>query len=340
MDGHRSLYHRIGTKEAEENLSHSPLALDVLTGLSRTPKALPSKYFYDEEGSRLFRRIMEQPEYYLTGCEREILTWHREKILSWAGNDGFDVVELGAGDGTKTRVLLEHFLRRGVDFRYVPVDICEEAVEGCVARLTESLREVEISGLVSEYFDGLRWLSRLGGRRNLVLFLGSNIGNFSSGEAVEFLHHLWNALNPDDLVLIGFDLLKDIEIIGRAYNDAAGVTAAFNRNLLLRINRELDADFDPEAFSFYSTFNLRTSAVESYLVSRRSQAVQVRALGQSFAFEQWEPLQTERSQKYRESDIHELAGRTGFEVLGVLKDSRGYFADALWRVRKDGGTRT
>jgi len=320
--------------DIEAATSHRQFALDVLIGLSQKPKSLPSRYFYDEEGSRLFQRIMDLPEYYLTGCEFDILRWHKERILQWIAADSFNLVELGAGDGKKTRVLLEHFLSRGVDFRYIPVDICEEAVDGCINTLNGSLSGLEVSGLVSEYFEGLNWLSNLDGRRNMVLFLGSNIGNFRPGEAIEFLHQLWSALNDGDIVLIGFDLLKDMEMISRAYNDAEGVTAAFNLNLLKRMNRELGADFDVDRFSFYSAFNLRANAVESFLVSQKEQNVRIEDLNQTFTFHQWEPVQTEFSHKYRDEDIVNLAARTGFEIIGILKDPQEYFADAVWRVRK------
>jgi len=333
-----SCYRVLRPEELPAGRRTREFAADVLIGLSGKPKALPSRYFYDEKGSGLFQQIMELPEYYLTNCEFEILRWHKERILRWIGDEPFNLVELGAGDGTKTKVLLEYFLARDVAFRYVPVDICEEAVDDCVSTLNGCLSDLNVSGLVSEYTDGLNWLSTQSEGRNVVLFLGSNIGNFQPAQAVEFLHRLWNALNDGDLVMIGFDLLKDIETIRRAYNDSAGVTAAFNLNLLDRINRELGADFDRDAFVFYSAYNVRSNAMESFLVSRREQEVHIEELDQTFRFTEWEPVQTEFSHKYRESEIRELARRTGFESVGLLKDTRNYFADAVWRVRKSGAS--
>lgn len=335
MEQRTTCYRVLEPGDIQTTDSHD-FAQDVLIGLSQEQKSLPSKYFYDEEGSRLFQEIMKLPEYYLTACEFEILGRQRERILEWIGAGHFNLVELGAGDGQKTKVLLEHFLDRGADFQYVPVDICEEAVDGCVRTLNGCLAGLESEGLVSEYFDGLKWLSSLDDTKNVVLFLGSNIGNFRAAEAMEFLHKLWNALSHDDMLLIGFDLMKEIDAISRAYNDSAGVTAAFNLNLLKRINRELGGCFNPDDFFFHSAFNIRSFAIESFLVSRKRQQVFIGELNQTFSFDEWEPIHTEFSHKYRESDIGELAEKTGFEPLAVLKDTRGYFADAVWRVRKTG----
>jgi len=309
-------------------------ASDVLHGLFRVPKAIPSRYFYDEEGNRLFQKIMELPEYYLTDCELEILETQKERIAGHIGNKAFNLVELGAGDGTKTRVLLRHFCERGMDFRFVPIDICRPALLQLVERCGRELPGMPTEGLVSEYFDGVSWLSGLRGRRNVVLFLGSNIGNFSAPEARVFLRSLWNSLNDDDLVLVGFDLKKDIEVLMRAYNDPRGVTADFNLNLLRRINRELGGDFNMDRFEHYSTYDVLSGAMESYLVSRERQSVCIDALKTQFSFQAWEPIHTEVSNKYLPAGISSMAGETGFEVVDEMRDLRSYFADSLWRVRK------
>ena len=188
--------------------------------------------------------------------------------------------------------------------------------------------------MVAEYFDGLKWLSNLNGQHNVVLFLGSNIGNFSHSEARVFLHSLWNALNDGDRILIGFDLKKDVQQLLRAYNDSQGVTAKFNLNLLRRINRELGGNFDLSQFQYYSTYNVLSGAIESYLVSCRKQVVHIEALGQSFLFQAWEPVHTEYSYKFLESDIALLAEKTGFRIVKHLYDSRKCFADSLWQVSK------
>ena len=314
--------------------SHEEFALDVLLGLSRSPKAISSKYVYDAEGDRLFQQIMELPEYYLTQCEFEIFQSYKDKIVDLMGTDRLNLVELGAGDGKKTKVLLEHFIKRRMDFRYVPIDISEAAVHGLIVGLNHYSQHLEIEGLVAEYFEGLKWLSTLNNGHNFVLFLGSSIGNFSHSEARVFLYSLWNALNDGDHILIGFDLKKDIQLLTRAYNDSQGVTAQFNLNLLRRINRELGADFDLDQFQYYSSYNVFSGAMESYLVSRKEQIVHIETLNQSFAFESWEPLHTEYSHKFLESDITMLAEETGFEIIHKFSDSRQYFIDSLWQVKK------
>jgi uncharacterized SAM-dependent methyltransferase len=167
-----------------------------------------------------------------------------------------------------------------------------------------------------------------------VLFLGSNIGNFNASEARVFLRSLWSSLNDGDLVLTGFDLKKDIELLMRAYNDPQGVTAQFNLNLLRRINRELGGDFQVESFEHYSTYDVLSGAMESYLVSRARQSVFIESLRMRFAFEAWEPIHTEVSHKYLAGEISSMADETGFEVVDELSDSRGWFLDSLWRVRK------
>lgn len=319
--------------EGAEARKHA-FSSEVLVGLSGSPKSLPSLYFYDEAGSRLFQRIMELPEYYLTRCEFEILEKQAPELDRLMGGEEFNLVELGAGDGRKTEVLIRHFEGQARRFRYYPIDISEAAMCRLKDRLGGMFPSLEGGGIVAEYFDGLQWLNRLTGRRNLVLFLGSNLGNFDKRRAQVFLHNLWNALNPGDLVVIGFDLKKDIDIMIRAYNDSQGITAAFNLNLLRRINRELGGEFDPRHFRFYSTYDVFSGAIESYVVSLREQSVRVREIGQTFEFRAWEPIHTEYSYKYLESDIRELAVETGFEIVRPLFDSAHMFMDSVWRVSK------
>jgi dimethylhistidine N-methyltransferase len=313
----------------------SRFATDVLVGLSISPKSLPCKYLYDTEGSRLFQRIMELPEYYLTRCEFEILSYYRQRLAAMLRGKPFHLIELGAGDGRKTKLLIECFLGRELRFKYVPIDICREAIGGLINELGACYPSLDMEGLVCEYAEGLDWLSDLNGKAvNLVLFLGSTIGNLTHSEARVFMHNLWKALNPGDYVLIGFDLKKDIRVMNLAYNDSRGITAEFNRNLLRRINRELGGDFDPARFSYFSSYNVRCGAVESFLVSREKQDVHLAALKTRISFEPWEPLQTEFSHKYLESEVEAIALETGFYPIEHALDSRGYFMDSLWQVRK------
>lgn len=309
-------------------------ALDVLNGLSETPKRLSSRWIYDEHGSELFSRICELEEYYPTRCEAEILRNHTADILKRAGVDALDIVDLGAGDGRKTNIVLERALKQVKDVRYVPIDISESAMAGLVRATAEKFPKLKLGGIVAEYFDGLHWLSNTDERKNLVLFLGSNIGNFNKVQARVFLRQLWEALNHGDQVLIGFDLKKDIELLLAAYNDREGVTAAFNKNLLKRINRELGGDFDMAAYRHYATYDVFTGAMESYIVSLKAQTVTIKDLQSTFDFDEWEPIHTEYSYKYLQKDIDALANSTGFKIIEQYYDNNGWFTDSLWQVEK------
>ncbi|MEZ5993005.1 MAG: L-histidine N(alpha)-methyltransferase [Planctomycetota bacterium] len=309
-------------------------ALDVLNGLSETPKRLSSRWIYDDEGSRLFSRICELDEYYPTRSEAEILRNHTEDILKRSGTDELDIVDLGAGDGRKTNIMLEAALGQVRDVRYVPIDISEASMAGLVKRTEEKYPKLKLGGIVAEYFDGLHWLSQSNDRRNLVLFLGSNIGNFNKVQARVFLRQLWEALNDGDQVLIGFDLKKDIELLLGAYNDKQGVTAAFNKNLLKRVNRELGGDFDLSAYRHFATYDVFSGAMESYIVSLKQQTVTIRDLRSTFEFDEWEPIHTEYSYKYLQKDIDDLADKTGFKIIEQYYDNNGWFTDSLWQVEK------
>lgn len=312
-------------------------ALDVLEGLSEHPKRLSSRWFYDARGSELFSRIMDVPQYYLTDCEREILETDAARITQSLANTSFNLVDLGAGDGRKTLLILSQLIQAGADVRYVPIDISEPAIADLVGRVSKALPTLEVQGLVSEYTDGLRWLhAQPDNRANLVLFLGSNIGNFNKSLARGFLRRMWSALAHHDRVLIGFDLKKDIDLLLSAYNDPQGVTSAFNINLLHRINRELGGNFDTEQWRHFGTYNVFNGAMESYLVSRARQEVHIDAIGVTFHFDPWEPVHTEYSYKYLESDIDELAASTGFTIENRFFDRRHWFTDALFRVEKNG----
>ena len=307
-------------------------AEEVAAGLSLTPKQLPCKYLYDAEGSRLFQAIMELEEYYPTRCETEILNRHKEDISTIIGEAEFNLVELGAGDGAKTKILLRHFLDLGLSFRYVPIDISPSAVQGLTCDLRKEFKGLAVQGLATDYFEGLRHLARLDRRSSLVLFLGSNIGNFTPGESLIFLSSLRTSLRIGDYVLVGFDLKKDLNTLLRAYNDPKGVTARFNINILRRINDELGGNFVPSQFEYFSTYNPRAGAIESFLVSLRRQNVLVEQCGRSFSFSKWEPIHTESSYKFRQEDFGRMARTQGFRSVASFCDSRRYFADALWQA--------
>lgn len=310
----------------------SQFADDVLRGLSSAPKELSSKYFYDDEGSRLFQQIMKLPEYYLTDCENEIFSQQTEKIFQGFanGDNAFDLIELGAGDGTKTAVLIDYFLKQNADIAYTPIDISQEALDALTAKFNRDFPALRMNAMTGDYFTILESLKNDSGRRKILLFLGSNIGNFSRESAVDFFRSLRKVMSDDDLLFIGFDLQKDPHIIVPAYADAAGVTAKFNLNLLTRINRELGGDFDIEKFTHYANYRPVEGSARSFLISREQQTVNISAFGRSFEFDAWEAVFMEISQKYTPKMIDEIAAESGFSIKQTFCDSRNYYCDSLW----------
>ena len=315
--------------------SQQDFATDVLVGLSLKPKRLPCKYIYDEKGSNIFKQIMELPEYYLTSCELEILENYKEEMVRLIGNRPLRLVELGAGDGKKAKILLEEMKVESIDFNFNPIDISQSAIKDLTLDLKKEIPGIDVEGIVSEYFNGLKWLSNLGQRVKVVLFLGSNIGNFDPQEADIFLSNLWNACNDGDFLLIGFDLKKDINVLTKAYNDSQGITAQFILNLLDRINKELGGHFNLDQFEYFSTYDVIDGAIKSYLISRKDQSVFIDELNREFSFSRWEPIHAESSYKYQEKDIRDFARKNGFIVVENFYDSRGYFVDSFWKVQKE-----
>jgi dimethylhistidine N-methyltransferase len=312
----------------------SVFAEDIRRGLSASPKFLSSKYFYDDEGSRLFQEIMKLPEYYLTRAEFEIFSTRTREIFEafTAQNSSFDLIELGAGDGTKTAVLVDYFLRQNADFAYSPIDISQEALDALSAKFKKEFPNLSISAKNGDYFSILETLKSDSARQKIILFLGSNIGNFSQTEAEDFFCRLRSVMNRNDSLFIGFDLQKDPRVILRAYDDAQGVTAEFNLNLLRRINRELGADFNPEKFSHYALYRPNECAARSFLISREDQSVFIKTLDQTFHFKAWEPIFMEISQKYSLEMIEDLAKHCGFQVKENFFDQNKYFVDSLWKI--------
>jgi len=311
----------------------SQFAEDVLRGLSSTPKQLSSRYFYDDEGSRLFMEIMKLPEYYLSRAELKIFTEQTEAIFEAFTDNagGIDLIELGAGDGTKTAVLIEHFFEKGIDFTYSPIDISQEANDALETNFREKFPELRISPHTGDYFKVLGSLKNGSDRRKIILFLGSNIGNFLRDQAVSFFRQIRTVMNPNDRLFIGFDMQKDPRTIVAAYDDKQGVTSAFNLNLLRRINRELGADFDVDKFSHYAQYRPMECAARSFLISREKQTVTIKALNRSFEFQQWEPIFMEISQKYTHDMIEELSGDGGFEIETEFFDEENFYTDSMWK---------
>ncbi|MTI22589.1 L-histidine N(alpha)-methyltransferase [Fulvivirga sp. RKSG066] len=305
-------------------------AQDVIKGLSDTPKQLPSKYFYDEKGDKLFQKIMALDEYYLTNSEYEILDTYKSQLLSLFGSDvgKFNLVEFGAGDGYKTKVLLKHFLEKEARFKYVPIDISGNVLNILENSLKKELPDLKVEGIENDYFRALQQLEN-NGTRNVVLFLGSNIGNFTGDQAFNFLKGLYDGLHRGDMVMIGFDLKKDPSVILKAYDDSEGVTRAFNFNLLDRINKELGANFDLDKFRHFPSYNPQTGTTESYLISTERQQVELQ--GQVIDFDPWESIHMEISQKYGMRDVSNLALQAGFTIAQNFYDKNSYYVDSVWR---------
>jgi L-histidine Nalpha-methyltransferase len=306
---------------------------DVLAGLRARPRRLQSVYFYDDTGSALFEEITRLPEYYLTRTEHAILSHYADQIVSPVVDQPACVVDLGAGDGNKTRLLLERLHARGADVRYAPVDVSAAALWDSEQRMQKDLPWLRVDPIHEDYIAGLSRVREVqAGRKLLVLWLGSSIGNFTPGQATSMLRGLAGACNPSDTLLVGFDLLKDPELLVKAYADSQGITAQFNFNLLTRINRELDGDFDPREFVHHATFAPDRGAMESYLLSRKRQTVAV--AGERFELEAWEPIQTETSCKYSERQIDSLLASAGLSRCATYRDQDGWFADVACRPQR------
>lgn len=305
---------------------------DVLSGLKHQPKQLHPKYFYDENGTRLFQRIMEMPEYYLTDCELEIFrekTAELAKVLH-AEQEPFDLIELGAGDATKSRFLLQYLVQQQADFTYMPIDICEQVLLSLRGQLDQELPELPVVPLHGDYLDMLHEATERSNRRKVILFLGSNIGNMELEEAHGFCRSVNRQLKVGDTMLIGFDLQKNPHTVLAAYNDKEGLTKAFNLNLLQRINRELEADFNIEQFQHYQTYDPLDGGCRSYLVSLADQVVHID--GERIPFQINEPIAVEISRKYTALEIDRMAIESGFAPVAQVTDRKNWFVDAIWQV--------
>lgn len=318
-----------------KNSDFGSFAQDVLLGLSSNPKTLSSKYFYDEKGDKLFQDIMALPEYYLTRKEFQILESQHEQILRPVLESGepFNLVELGAGDGLKTKILLRYLRDNQVDFSYFPIDFSGSVLKELKESLVQEMPDLKVTTIENTYRGALKEKAWDNGKRSLILFLGSNLGNFQLKEAYEILDHLMIGTNHSDWVMIGFDLKKHPQIILNAYNDPTGVTRAFNLNLLARINKELGANFDLDSFIHWPTYDPISGECRSYLVSTKRQQVYFSSNQETIHFEAFESIFMEVSKKYNLIEIGELAERSGFKVIQNFTDPETYFADCLWQKK-------
>jgi len=306
------------------------LADDVLDGLTRPFKELPPKHFYDAAGADLFDRICEQPEYYPTRTERAILVERSAEIAALTGAS--ELVELGSGTAVKTRILLQAMADAGTLERYVPIDVTEGMVRDVAEQLVEEHPGLAVHGIVGDFERHLQHVPEPDGPR-IVAFLGGTLGNFTPGSRRRFLRQLAKLLRPQDFLLLGTDLVKDPAIIEAAYDDAAGVTAAFNRNVLKVVNAELDADFDPEAFEHVAFYDHEREWLEMRLRASRKMSVHIGALGLDIDFAPREELRTEISAKFTPERLRDDLAAAGLELAELLTDTDRMFALSLSRPR-------
>jgi L-histidine Nalpha-methyltransferase len=304
------------------------LADDVLDGLTRPFKELPPKHFYDARGAELFDQICELPEYYPTRTERSILQEAAERLASATLAE--ELVELGSGTAAKTRVLLDALHRAGTLKLYIPVDVTESMVRDCAQELTEEFPGLRVHGVIGDFERHLDRVPDAEAPR-VVVFLGGTIGNFPPGSRRRFLREIAKLLGPEDHLLMGTDLVKDPQVLTQAYDDAQGVTAEFNRNLLRVLNRELQADFDPDDFDHVALFNREHEWIEMRLRARRAHTTTVRDLGLSVRFEEGEEMRTEISAKFTHERVEEDLAAAGLEIVSWLTDPEQLFAITLSR---------
>jgi L-histidine Nalpha-methyltransferase len=300
---------------------------DVAVGLTRPQKSIAPKYFYDHAGSLLFEQICQLPEYYLTRTETAILTEHAADIIAAVGE--CSIVELGSGSSVKTRLLLTECQQRGYQLHYVPIDISESMLRETAAALIADYPLLQIDALATDYENGLAALPTA--PRRLVLFLGSNLGNFSESEQNQLFSALASSLQAGDYFLLGLDLRKSAAILEPAYNDAAGVTAAFNYNLLQRINRELGANFDLAAFTHVAFYNQQLGQIEMHLQSTRAQEVIITDLGLRVPFRVGETIHTEISRKFDAAETRAHLQPYGFQHRARWTDAHGWFLVSLFQ---------
>lgn len=298
---------------------------DVRRGLADSPKHLPSRYFYDERGCELFDAITELPEYYLTRAEEALLRSHAGDIIR--ATEPVSLVEIGAGSCRKTSLVIEAARHLGYGRDFVPFDISEEAVRAAAGDLIGRFPGLHVYGMVGDFEKHLAAVPRLG--RQLVLFLGSTIGNLEPDERTEFLSQVRGLLEPEDAFLLGVDLVKGVDVLEAAYNDAQGITAAFNRNLLSYLNRELQADFEPQAFDHVAYYDEDRQRVELHLKSSRRQLVHVPGAGLDVTFEAGECLHTEISTKFTEATASDSLKAAGLRLEHWYTDPEQRFGMAL-----------
>ena len=321
--------------KAPKHNSQQSLKDAIADGFQKAPKSIPAIFFYDTPGSQLFEQICQLPEYYPTRTEHKILTDNARDIIETVTGE-VELVELGSGSSAKTRVLINAILVDQPHLHYIPTDISTDFLLKSSIVLKSEYEPLSITAIAAEHSDALRLLPEGGSQSRLFLYLGSNIGNSDLEEAIDFIGQIRHRMREEDRLLIGFDLVKDLQVLFDAYNDRAGVTAAFNKNLLVRINRELGGDFKVDLFDHYAPFAEEHSRIEMRLISRCDQRVYLERVGQGFDFEKGEYIHTENSYKYTLEGFGSLCEAAGMEMQRHYLDERGWFAVGLLRKARGG----
>jgi dimethylhistidine N-methyltransferase len=315
----------------ERFIINNEFAKEVARGLNDKQKHISPKFFYDKMGSKLFEEICMQPEYYLNRIESQILKNSTDEILKIIGGQEISVIELGNGNSLKTRILLGPFLAKLKRVSYFPIDVSLKMLKKSIRDLFREYVNLQIYGVCSDYVSGLVKINefmKLNGKipkKKFLIFLGSSIGNFDPKDAMDFLHSIARYFQKEDLLLIGIDLEKDKSILDRAYNDKNGVTAKFNFNVLARINRELEGEFNISKFEHKSFYNTRKHRIEMHLESKFDQHVRIRAIGKIFYFKKGETIHTENSYKYSLPRFNSLVKKAGLQVIRNFTDPNKQF---------------
>lgn len=311
----------------ERFIINNEFANEVARGLNDKQKHISPKFFYDKMGSKLFEQICMQPEYYLNRIESQILKNSVDEILKIIGGQEISVIELGNGNSLKTRILLGPFLAKLKIVSYFPIDVSLKMLKKSIRDLFREYANLQIYGICSDYVSGLvkinefMKLKRKIPNKKFIIFLGSSIGNFDPKDAMDFLHSIARYVQKDDLLLIGIDLEKDKSILDRAYNDKNGMTAKFNFNVLARINRELEGEFNISNFEHKSFYNTRKHRIEMHLESKLDQQVRIGAIGKMFNFRKGETIHTENSYKYSLPTLNRLVKKAGLQAIRNFTDS-------------------
>ncbi|AGC76170.1 dimethylhistidine N-methyltransferase [Nonlabens dokdonensis] len=304
----------------------------VTEGLTAFPKFLSSKYIYDDRGDKLFQDIMALPEYYLTNAEYNIIKTYKSQLKELFENDkGFDLIELGAGDGKKTKILLEELVNSNVDFTYIPIDISQNAIDQLTDSLTTFLPNLNVQGEQGTYFKVLEKIATYNQRPKAIIVLGSNIGNLQHENAINFLNQIQQSMSSTDFLFMGFDQKKDPLTIQNAYADKTGVTQEFNRNLLHRLNKEMNANFNVNLFEHWEAYDPESGTAKSYLFATEECDVFIEKLNLKVHFNKWETIHTEISQKYDDLIVEWLAKESGLEIGQIFEDQEKLFKNYLFK---------